>query len=218
MRGSTATIKLLFPAIALVLILGIFCGSSRSGMAQQKLAEPARRQNLPGGYASIGNCGADPRVRAAAEFAVQRLQEASVSVSSSSSSDGLPNFPTLLLTKKAATTSTAQQRIASATLPFVVARGYRQVVAGINYRLVIVLLSARDGGDDENDGIKRTEASEIAAERRNVLGGFGVTVYDHFGELSVTKWGNEISQEKAAALLKNDQEFGEDSTEDTFLF
>lgn len=55
---------------------------------------------------------------------------------------------------------------------------YQQVVAGMNYRLTIKL--------DDDKG--------------NCRGAFTATVYDHFGELSVTDWGREISCRQAARL------------------
>merc|ERR1712078_401380 len=47
-----------------------------------------------------------------------------------------------------------------------------QVVAGMNYRMIIML----------NDGTSDT-----------CVGAFGVTVYDQFGNLSIKDWGKEIS-------------------------
>jgi hypothetical protein len=66
-----------------------------------------------------------------------------------------------------------------------VVSGYQQVVAGMNYKFEIVLTS------HDNDDV--------------VLGGFRVDVYDQFGNLSVRKWGSEISQTEAEFMWKRDQ-------------
>lgn len=69
------------------------------------------------------------------------------------------------------------------SLPHVrIIRAFRQVVAGLNYRLVLALT------DDTGA----------------CLGALAVTVYDHFGELSVTLWGQEIDCDRAMAALTNE--------------
>lgn len=77
-----------------------------------------------------------------------------------------------------------QETTALADARPVVVRGYQQVVAGMNYNLEIVMVR----GDDNE-----------------VLGGFSVTVYDQFGQLSITKWGNDLSQEQAEAVFNGGQ-------------
>lgn len=62
-----------------------------------------------------------------------------------------------------------------------VASGYQQVVAGMNYKLAIVLTTGS-----------------------SVVGGFGVTVYDQFGTLSITNWGQELTKQQAETLLTKD--------------
>lgn len=61
----------------------------------------------------------------------------------------------------------------------VVLNASQQVVAGINYRMTI--------------GLMNTEGTEC-------LGAFKCVVYDRFGDLSVTTWGDEVSCDEALAL------------------
>ena len=70
----------------------------------------------------------------------------------------------------------------------VVLRASQQVVAGMNYRLTIALLNSV--GD--------------------CLGGFKCIVYNRFGELSVTTWGDEVSCEDALNLLNENSAKEED--------
>ena len=67
-----------------------------------------------------------------------------------------------------------------------VVKAYQQVVAGMNYRLIIVL---KENGD--------------------CVGSFAVTVYDQFGNLSVSKWGKEVSCDEARAIQENEDKFHE---------
>eukprot|EP00977_Amphora_coffeiformis_P027483 scaffold34615_cov180-Amphora_coffeaeformis.AAC.5 len=67
-----------------------------------------------------------------------------------------------------------------------VIRGFRQVVAGLNYRLILAI--TRPQGEEEKD----------------CIGAFSVTIYDHFGDLSVTTWGKEMDCARAMAALEND--------------
>ena len=60
----------------------------------------------------------------------------------------------------------------------------QQVVAGMNYKLTIALF--------DGDG--------------NCQGAFKCTVYNHFGDLSVTTWGDEVSCEEANALINANAE------------
>ena len=78
------------------------------------------------------------------------------------------------------------------------------MVAGLNYKLVIVLVNTDHQQEDQTP-------TRITSEIQNIVGGFGVTVYDHFGELTVSKWGKELSREQAIALLENTQEFGDEA-------
>lgn len=58
----------------------------------------------------------------------------------------------------------------------------RQVVAGMNYKLVMTI-----------------------SDETSCLGAFEVTIYDHFGDLSVTKFGDEMSCDDAKALAEEDE-------------
>ena len=67
-----------------------------------------------------------------------------------------------------------------------IVRAFSQVVAGINYRLVLAIVPANQ------------ETAQAC------VGAFAVTIYDHFGEMSVTQWGQEIECSRAMAVLQND--------------
>ena len=65
------------------------------------------------------------------------------------------------------TTSTSETPSSSSSLPaFTICQAYQQVVAGMNLRMVIMV--------QDTDG--------------SCLGAFATTIYDRFGELSVTDW------------------------------
>jgi hypothetical protein len=65
------------------------------------------------------------------------------------------------------------------TLHSTVIRAQQQVVAGRNYKLLITLSDAND-----------------------CLGAFEVTIYDHFGDLSISHWGEEMTCEQAKAMVQ----------------
>ena len=157
---------------------------------------PRSSRRMPGSFAAIPQVRHDPRVRAVARFAVRAVRE-----------QQLPPPYAFVMDDS----SLVEE---DATEPVVV-RGWQQVVAGLNYKLAIVLVKVPQRLDVD-DGTKRiaststaTATTSIAPEWNDIVGGFSVTVYDHFGELSVTKWGNEISLQQAKAMLENVDEFGE---------
>jgi len=78
-----------------------------------------------------------------------------------------------------------------------VVRGYDQVVAGMNYKLILRVV----------------DNSQSAS---SCVGGLAVTVYDHFGDLSVTTYGKEFSCQELNALDQNESEFHQ-SYEQDFL-
>lgn len=130
-----------------------------------------RKDPMAGGYGEIPDLN-EERVQNAATFAVTELQR-------------------------------QQPELYSFHIPsefkILIAKGYRQVVAGMNYKLIIV--------------ITKSEGETIPLAD-NIVGSFGVTVYDKFGELSVTNWGNELSIDRAMQLILNRDKFGQVSDED----
>jgi hypothetical protein len=142
-----------------------------------------QKQQRAGGYSAIPDL-TDERVRKAAYFAVNTLQQQSTTDTN--------RFP-------------FQSELADAPdLRVTVARGSRQVVAGMNYKLVLVVSQPSATSNE------KTVAEEV--EDDTIVGGFGVTVYDHFGKLSVTKWGEELTKDQAKAMMENMHDFGvEDS-------
>jgi hypothetical protein len=136
---------------------------------------------MAGGY-SLANETDQPRLKQVAEFAVtqavelQKYSFLSGNVASSGSSS----------------TASGSSGTLSTVPPFKIAQAYQQVVAGMNYRMVILL-------QDPNN-------------TKTCLGAFAVTVYDQFGNLSVTNWSpaGVVSCETAESLLagKNVPEAG----------
>lgn len=64
---------------------------------------------------------------------------------------------------------------------FIICKAYQQVVAGMNLRMVIMMQ------DDEE----------------NCIGAFAVTVYDRFGDLSVTDWSPEPISCEMAQMMRS---------------
>jgi hypothetical protein len=123
------------------------------------------RRNMPGGYA-LAQIDS-PQVVTAASFAVSSLSEAPYSFASNVS--------------------------AEAGYIVKVAKAWQQVVAGMNFRLVIIIENATG----------------------ECIGAFTATVYDRFGDLTVTKWGKEVECAQAKNLLETQgSTFENDDDED----
>lgn len=73
---------------------------------------------------------------------------------------------------------------ASSNLSFTIVEASQQVVAGMNYRFTMVL--QKPSADDTD---------------KTFVGAFTAVVYDHFGDLTVTSWGEELSEDQAMILL-----------------
>lgn len=127
-----------------------------------------RRDVMAGGYRPILDCD-EERVQAAAAVAVAALAS---STQSYSFADNL-----------------------GTNYEFKVVSGYQQVVAGMNYRLVILLQESETG---------------------KALGAFAVTVYDRFGDRTVTKWGQEMEADKVKAMMETEEGFDESFDENLF--
>lgn len=124
------------------------------------------RRAMPGGFspAQIDS----PQVVSAASFAVSSLSEAPAPYSFVSNVS------------------------AEAGYVVKVAKAWQQVVAGMNFRLVIIIENATGA----------------------CIGSFTATVYDRFGELSITKWGKEVDCVRAKDLLETQGSTFEDDDED----
>jgi len=48
------------------------------------------------------------------------------------------------------------------------------------------------------------------SDSTSCLGAFQVTIYDHFGDLSITKFGDELTCEQAKAMAKESESDSED--------
>jgi hypothetical protein len=132
-----------------------------------------RREPMVGGYSPIQDRN-ELRAVAAAEFAVTALK------TDASAPDY--SFKTLIV-------SPASQEAVNIKI----AQGFQQVVAGMNYKMIVVLLQGAE-----------------------CIGSFGVTVWDQFGTLHLTKWGKEIPCDRAKAMLENENDFEGQVSEDDF--
>ena len=156
----------LWASLLLVLVLVASLVNTAAQMQQEQ-----KRRVMAGGYAPIRDLD-EEMVTTAAAFAVSQLPLATQTYSFLSSSSKETDF---------------QDR-------FKIVKGYQQVVAGMNYRLVIMVMN----GDDSEE----------------CLGGFSVTVYNRFGDMSVTKWSSEVSCKKAQAIMDSEDDFHQTYEED----
>jgi hypothetical protein len=153
------TFSVLFTTVLALL----FCLHSTTGAAlmiqNQEQEQQQRRRAMPGGYA-LAQIDS-PQVVSAASFAVSSLSESPYSFASNVMS--------------------AAETADEGSVVVKVAKAWQQVVAGMNFRLVIIVENNSTG---------------------ECIGSFTATVYDHFGSLSVTKWGKEVTCDQAKGLLE----------------
>ena len=145
---------LCFPLVLLLTTTKSYCEADRQRVP--------RRLVMAGGYSPVEEFD-DEQIHAAAVMAVQTLR-----VGGAASYSFIPNLPTQL----------------DAASDVRIIRAFSQVVAGLNYRLILAVTPASDAGGA-------------------CLGAFAVEIYNHFGELSVTTWGQEIDCKTAMASLQN---------------
>jgi hypothetical protein len=125
--------------------------------AMQRKQRQQEQPMMAGGYSIVDDLRA-PSVNSAAIFAVEKLNEATKTYSFASS---MPSGdPTVKVVK-----------------------AYRQVVAGMNYKLVVLI--------EDSPG--------------QYVGSFAATVWDQFGALSVTNWGQELTEEEVNLLRKGQE-------------
>ena len=106
------------------------------------------------------------------------------------SHDRLPAVTSFVQTEMLAKRSSLTYSFSSKeNLTIELAQAFQQVVAGMNYRLLY--LAAQ---------------TETDSKSRTYVGAFTVTVYDRFGDLSVTRWGKEVPLNKALAIQKKEKE------------
>jgi hypothetical protein len=190
---------------------------------QQKKHQPP----LSGGYAPIPNLYVNSRVQEVAQYVIETLyvnvkEDLSVISHTSMEDDVVHNSneddmdtitPSVQQSQIAplytfVSTLAAELQVASNTpnemqsTPLVV-RGTQQVVAGMNYRLIIVLVRRT------NLTASSATLSNVDTDNNNnnsIVGAFEVVVYDQFGTLSVSKWGKEVSMTDATLLLQQYEE------------
>jgi hypothetical protein len=83
----------------------------------------------------------------------------------------------------------------SSSSSFRICKAYHQVVAGMNVRMVIQLQDSQE----------------------NCVGAFAVTIYDHFGDLSVTEWSPEEIPCNVATSLLEDANYPETGALEVFF-
>jgi hypothetical protein len=119
---------------------------------------------------------------------------------SSSSSYSFSNA--LMETVNPTVVSSSSSSSSPMALPMVaaqVARGSRQVVAGMNYNLTIVIV-ARNATSTTTSSSSYSVLHDQEEEVVVCMGAFDCTLYDHFGERSVTEWGKEVSCHDTAVV------------------
>eukprot|EP00548_Thalassiothrix_antarctica_P007858 CAMPEP_0194135594 /NCGR_PEP_ID=MMETSP0152-20130528/5701_1 /TAXON_ID=1049557 /ORGANISM="Thalassiothrix antarctica, Strain L6-D1" /LENGTH=116 /DNA_ID=CAMNT_0038831913 /DNA_START=214 /DNA_END=564 /DNA_ORIENTATION=- len=73
----------------------------------------------------------------------------------------------------------------STTVHVSIIKALQQVVAGMNYKLTLEIKDGDGNGE--------------------CLGAFDVTIYDRFGDLSVTNWGEEYDCERVQKIKEEDE-------------
>jgi hypothetical protein len=133
---------------------------------------------MVGGYAPITNIHTNERVQEISQYVLESLIHSAVATHSDRHSKNIYSFQSEMVEPE------------TAPWNITVVAGKQQVVAGMNYHLTIVIA--------KTSSITPDNKSEPTL---SVVGGLDVIVYDQFGNLSVTRWGTEISIKEAKALL-----------------
>ena len=163
--------------LSLLLVMGPTSSEASSSNSVPQNSEepqqprPRRMHKIVGGYAPAPLDS--PQVLEAAQFGVQTLLEGPpVDVAYSFLGSSLQQEP----------------------INFQVVQAHQQVVAGMNYKLTLLLKSSSD---------------------QHCIGAYSTTIYNQFGKLEVTNWGDEVSCDKALALLEEQSKFQQGSSSTT---
>jgi hypothetical protein len=140
-------------------------GSKNDWIMPVPLRKQEQRRNMPGGYFPVDDYN-DARVVNAANVAVSQL----LASSTSTNTDTSATAPTGMTTTT--TTYSFAASLQGRNVTHTIVKAFQQVVAGMNFRFVILLQDA----DNQSE----------------CLGAFAVTVYDNFGTLQVTAWGKNL--------------------------
>jgi len=178
--------------------------SGRSGTEMTSTGTSLPREHrtmLAGGYSAVEDLSTNERVALVVDFAVSELIDLS---DSPREETGLPPY-SFLVPAGAGENDAATRGMWKGKWKGRAVRGFQQVVAGMNYRLVIMITTSYE--------TKTEDKGEAGAEGDDVIGGFAVTVYDRFGDLSVTKWGKEIPKDRLLNLMATRAEQGRGSEE-----
>jgi Cystatin domain len=162
--------------VQILLLIALSVLSVMSVEQESTISTEGRRTVMAGGYRECPDLQ-NPRLQEVAKFATSQQLPEQYTFSS---------LPASTLSK----------------MSVKIVRASQQVVAGMNYRLLLLLV-ATDGS---------SSSSEQPA-LGSCVGAFTVTVYDRFGTLEVTSWGEELECSKAKALLESNQAFFESSSE-----
>lgn len=183
LQQQSHTVHYNFLLVALLLVLLVV-----SALSMETTSSTSIGPLMVGSYTRITDLENDPRVETVAQFALEQALLSSTSSSSppttttsSSSSNAVFSF---------------SDKLQLDTVKVTIVLGYRQVVAGMNYKLILVI----------QDKTVPDESSEEL-----IRGGFGVSVYDHFSDLSITKWGKELTVPEAKELLQNKEAMSEEA-------
>ena len=150
--------------------------------SHRKIGVHVRRDPpMTGGFFAVANFEEDPVIVEAATFVLQAVMQNNGDGYSSSSSSSPPY--------DFGTSSSSSSSSSAIITDFRIVEASQQVVAGLNIRLTMLF---QDG-------------------KGNCVGACNVLVYNHFGELSVTKWNEELACQEVEALLEEKSTTGNDN-------
>lgn len=143
---------------------------------------------MPGGYTTLEppDVAQDERVQTAASFVLQRLRMCCLDTATTDNNDdtataaeiekGRPYTYSFVSEWRREQNQSQKQTV---NWNGTVVQAARQVVAGMNYKLVLVLTTESTPPPSIDDAPV-------------VVGAFSATVYDHFGDRTVAAWGPEL--------------------------
>jgi hypothetical protein len=167
------------------------------------------KSHVVGGYMPIQDLRTNDRVPLIAQFVIEQIllqeqqqqqQQSTLDTQNGNNNGQLPQYSFLSKIKNDAS-----------MMSTTVVQGSQQVVAGMNYQLTIVLSTTTESVNDTDTNTNtKNNISSI-----DIIGAFIVTVYDQFGQLSITNYGKELSYKDAKVLFENYNHFhDEDEDED----
>lgn len=191
-----------FAAVAAAEVSGVPVRSSSSSSTtttsttnHQNQKHVHRELHLAGGYQQVSKRDIlnDQYIEQAADLVLTTLQEQQHQQQATNTATTTPTYS-----------------FASKVMSYRIIQAEQQVVAGMNYKLTM-LFGDRPFDDSEGeDGDGEQDQNEEEEERAgNCVGACRVIVYNHFGDLSITEWSNEMTCEEVLAM--EDDQVGDEN-------